>query len=91
MIPQMNEFQLDAIEGMANTQMKSYLMPRSLESDVDKEKIDLDNVHLEFLLDWGLLSVVSEDGKSGRILRIFRITPRGQAMFRRTRWSRRKN
>jgi DNA-binding PadR family transcriptional regulator len=42
-------------------------------------------------MDWGLLMLASEDGKSGRTLRIFRITPRGQAMFGRTRWGRRKN
>jgi hypothetical protein len=91
MIPAMNDFQLDILEGMANTKMKSYLMPRSLENDIDKEKIDLDNIHIEFLMDWGLLMLASEDGKSGRTLRIFRITPRGQAMFGRTRWGRRKN
>ena len=94
MIPTINDFQIDVVTGLANTNTRSYGMPSSLETDDDKNQLDRDNVFIDELVEYGILKLVAsraiKDG-GGRILRVFTITSAGKAMFGRTKWQRRVN
>jgi hypothetical protein len=91
-LPTLSTFQLDSLVDCANSPITTYMLIRPNASDTEEQQREwvANNRDTDELVEMGLLTDVSKMCQaqidahfrtSGRVFRVFRITPQGKAMF----------